>query len=194
MQAFRIFCNCKLRVEFLGVRITASGPFAIISAIVVIVVLSGSLHGREDEMLLKSGRHPNKSTEYVFLRFPDDADYIMSNHADGIAGKEYSRHRHSFHKRPFVVKCFHCSAVATRASGYVGSPSLMFWCDHCDPHSQGAGPGRLRTIRSFSDVMNHVDFTCDGYRAWKRDMIRQMAEAKGCPKRLTQALAVSFLA
>jgi len=143
-------------------------------------------------MILKSGRHADKSTEYVFLRHGNDASYIMANYADGPVGKEYLRLSRKFDAKPFEVQCYQCANTATRASAYRGSPSLMFWCDDCDPYSQGASRGKLVIVRTYLEAVRHIDFTCQGYRAWKDMIIKELAGAKGCPARLSQKAAIAF--
>lgn len=145
-------------------------------------------------MKLKTGRHPGKETEYVLLRFGNDASYIMDHYPDSPAGKDYLRLADLFDAMPFTAKCYSCTGKAARASAYRGSPSLMFWCDECDPYGQGASRGKLVIVRTYSEAIRHVTHTCDDYRAWKNDIVRSLAAAKGCPARLTQKAAIKFFA
>lgn len=143
-------------------------------------------------MQIKSGRHANQTTEYVLLRYGNDANYIMRKHPYGFAGKAYRSLVKRFDAKPFATSCRRCENTATRASAYRGAPSLLFWCDACDPYGEGANPGMLVVIRSYIQAISHIDESCDGYREWKNDIIRSLAEAKGCPRRLTQKAAVEF--
>jgi len=143
-------------------------------------------------MLLKSGRHPGKTTEYVILVCANDASYIIDQHPDGVIGKEYRRLRKIFDAKPFVSDCYRCGETATRVSAYRGSPRLMLWCNECDPYSQGASAGKLDIFTSFDSAIAHVDYTCNGVRAFKNMIVKDLAEAKGCPKRVTRKAALEF--
>lgn len=142
-------------------------------------------------MLLKTGRHPNQYTQYVLLRFADDASFIMKKYGDSALGAEYKRHVKTFNAKPFVAPCCGCKDTSTRASAYRGDSGLMFWCDDCDPYSRGAVAGRLAIIQTFGEAISHVAYS--NARDDERKIIRALAEGKGCPKRLTQAAAINFL-
>jgi hypothetical protein len=68
--------------------------------------------------------------------------------------------------------------------------SCFFWCDKCDPLSTGAR--RPRIIYSLIELLQHVDWNAGGNRGCKRRMVRQLAEAKGLPKRVGENQAMEF--
>ena len=143
-------------------------------------------------MPLKRGRHSNRTTAYTVLYYGNDASYIMRNHPDGPVGTDYRRLVRLFDAKPFESSCRRCENTATRASAYRGAPGLLFWCDDCDPYADGAIPGKLVIVRTYAQAITHIDQSGDGYRQWKNDIIRSLAEAKGCPRRLTPKAAIEF--
>lgn len=144
-------------------------------------------------MILQSGRHEGRTAEYVVLRFANSASYIACRYPDSATGREYRRLQARFDAKRFTVRCHRCRDRATRATAYRGSPHLMFWCEDCDPYGQGAESGQLVVIRTFDEAISHIQWTCGGVRSFQDAIVRELAEGKGCPKRLTQAAAVQFL-
>jgi hypothetical protein len=97
-----------------------------------------------------------------------------------------------FDAKPFTEKCHSCGKLATRASTYRNNPSLMFWCDECPPHSSGAEKEKVQAVTSIREVLQHIDWTADGHRAWKRKIVRELAEGKGLPKKVGEKQALAF--
>jgi hypothetical protein len=144
-------------------------------------------------MEFKSGKNAGKTSEEVLLKKPDWARWYTQNYPEAPHSKEFRRLAKVFDEKPFTTKCDGaCGKVATRASAYTCSPSLRFWCDDCSPTSQGASPHKLHVVNTLRDVMSHIEWSADGYRAWKRDIVRQLAEAKGLPKRVGKKQALAF--
>src|SRR4051812_207176 len=98
-------------------------------------------------MEFKSGKHAGKTAEEVLFKSPDWARWNIRNHPEAAHSKEFVRLAKEFNAKPFTAKCDgNCGEVATRASAYSGSPSLMFWCDECNPISSGASSNKLAIV------------------------------------------------
>jgi len=140
-------------------------------------------------MIFQSGKHAGQEAAYVLLRDPGHAAFIMDRYPDGKATKEFKRLAAVLDAKSFSQLCTTCSQTATRATTYAGGPSLYFWCDDCDVHGMGATEGKLIVVRRFKDVLRYGANT----RGEQKSVIKSLAEAKGCPARLTQAAAKAFL-
>ena len=143
-------------------------------------------------MRFKSGEFEGKTYEEVLLKHSDWAQWNIGKYPDGVVAKEMRRLMRAFDNKPFKEKCHGCGKPATRASTYRGSPSLMFWCDKCQPHSSGAERAKVQAVTSIREVLEHVDWTADSYRDWKRKIVRELGEAKGLPKRVSEKAALKF--
>lgn len=140
-------------------------------------------------MIFKSGNHAGRPAEYVLLRYADDAAFIMQTYPESPTAKEYVRLAKRFDAKPYAVKCTGCPCLATRASAYRGAVDLYFWCDDCDPYDRGALPGRLVEIRTIAGAIKNAG----NQKMDRRDVVKALAAAKGCPRRLRNSDAVDFL-
>src|SRR6516165_11796628 len=132
----------------------------------------------EKPMRFKSGKHEGMITEQVALAEPHFAQWTIEHYPDSPHGQAFSRHWRDFDDKPFTEDCHgKCGRKATRASAYWGGPTLLFWCDKCDPSSTGAHSGRLTTIHTVGELLQHVDLSAGGNRALKTRLVRQLAEA-----------------
>jgi hypothetical protein len=142
-------------------------------------------------MRFKSGKHEGMITEQVALTEPDFAQWTIEQYPESPHGQAFSRHRRDFDDKPFTENCHgKCGRKATCASSAWGSSLLFFWCDECDPSCTGAR--LVRTICTVSELLEHVDLTAYGNRSLKRQLVRQLAEAKGLPERVGEAQALEF--
>jgi hypothetical protein len=144
-------------------------------------------------MLFQTGKNKGKTSQEVFLKTPDFAQWMMSEYPDSAASKAFHAHQVTLDAKPLVKPCYQCKKPATRATAYQGSPDLMFWCDDCDPYGAGAIKGKLSVVTTFADAMRHIDYTANGNRTWKRAIQKQLAQAKGLPTRVGVQVAVAFL-
>jgi hypothetical protein len=149
-------------------------------------------------MKFSVGKHSGKDTRYVLLKDPDYVRWTLNqaNLSGGLlaARKDLQLKKAQFDAKPFVAKCFgNCKKPSTRASVYLGSPDLFVWCDSCDPYSRGALQGKLDIVRSYDDALKHVEYTCGNNKAYMKDIIRQLATAKGMPARFTASAISNFL-
>jgi hypothetical protein len=144
-------------------------------------------------MKFVSGKHAGMTLDEVLLKKPDFARWYTRNFPESAHAKEFNRLAHVFATKPFLVKCEgNCGMVATRASAYRDSPDLMFWCDGCDPYSSGANSGKLRVVKTLKDALDHIELTAEGNRSFSRTIVRNLANAKGLPKRVGASHAVAF--
>jgi hypothetical protein len=144
-------------------------------------------------MRFQSGRFAGKTTEEIFLKFPDWAAWNMSRHPDAKQSREFNRLQDRFDAKPLKVDCDgRCGRRARRCSAYANSPSLKFWCDNCNSSQGGASTGKLSTVYTFDDVLGHIRYTADGHRDWTRKIVRALARAKGLPKRVGEKAAQTF--
>jgi hypothetical protein len=145
-------------------------------------------------MRFNKGKHEGKTFEEVLLKDPAYAQWLIANGAPAIA-KEFQRLIKVFDKKPMTAPCVECGSTATRATGYAGSPALFFWCESCDPRRSGASvadPSKLGLVRTFKNATRHIDDTLNGKNTAKAKIVRQLALAKGLPKRAGEDAALAF--
>jgi len=142
-------------------------------------------------MDFKSGKHEGMTTEAVLLKEPDFAEWYWEHYPDAPHGRDFKRLAAWFDQKPLIKKCS-CKKPATRASGYRGSPSLMFWCATCDPYSSGANAGKLVEITTLEGALNHINHTANANRSFKRMIVKELAQAKGLPRRVGKVQALAF--
>jgi hypothetical protein len=145
-------------------------------------------------MRFQSGKFKDKTYEEVLLKHSDWVQWYMGKYPDSSVARKFVQLIRKFDKKPFVAKCEGCSRPATRASVYRNSPSLMFWCHKCQPHSSGAEKSKVQAVTTLQEVLDHIDQTANGVRAWKRKIVRQLAEGKGLPKKVGEKSAATFFA
>lgn len=145
-------------------------------------------------MIIQSGGKAGKSTQELFLKEADWVHYFVTKQPTSKISEEFRRHDKKLTTKPFVEKCARCDLQASRMSAYRGDArGVMFWCDDCDPYSQGARQGMLDFIQTFKQAVRFVDFFCGGRREDKRALVRRLAQAKGLPARVNAKVAEEFL-
>lgn len=145
------------------------------------------------------GKHKGKSMEELVLKQADYIDWIFGQSPSGpllAMQVEAKGLVHKFDSKPFTARCLSsaCGRPATRLSVYGNSISPYFWCDTCDPYEQGANQGKLQIFRTYGAALSHVGFFCSGRKSDVKDLIRDMAVAKGLPTRVGEAQALAFFA
>jgi hypothetical protein len=144
-------------------------------------------------MEFKSGKHEGQTTEEVLLKKADYAQWLIAEYPDSLHAKAFKQRMRDFDSKPFTENCNgKCGHKATRASAYRGGNLLYFWCDDCNPSSSGAEAGKLAIVRTIGQLLQHVDWSANGNREFKRRMVRQLAEAKGLPTRVGRKQALMF--
>ena len=103
-----------------------------------------------------------------------------------------------FDAKPFLKECFGSTPpahLAERCSVYgnvVDAP--YWWCNNCNPYQSGADAGKLQVISTYEGALNHVSFFCGNRSRDYKALIKELAEAKGLPKRVSKAQAATFFA
>jgi hypothetical protein len=145
-------------------------------------------------MIIGTGNKAGKSSQEILLKEADWAQFFIAKNPTSKVATELRRHATDLDAKPFTEKCHHCKGAATRLSYYSGNPMMWYaWCASCDPYWTGARRGMLTIVATVSQALRFVDSTCQGRRTDKRIIVRQLAEAKGLPKRVGQATAIKFL-
>lgn len=146
-------------------------------------------------MIITIGKeHKGKSVEIVVLKEPDYTMWVLHKEDAGqqlaFIQKEVRRLISIFDSKPFTCKCYGCQrSTATRFSLAHPSPSPYWWCDKCSPRSMGCD-GLLSVGRTYREAMQYA-----GLRLGKDltgGLIRDLAEAKGLPKRVGEKQAEIF--
>jgi len=140
----------------------------------------------------KSGTQEGKCGELVLLKSPDWAQALIKKGPDNVWIERFLSLIRKFDSKPFLKSCSNCSDTATRASVYKNTSALTFWCSTCDPYKTGASSGTLTIVKTFDEAIRHVDYTCKGNRAEKRNIIKMMSQAKGLPARVGEKQAQDF--
>jgi hypothetical protein len=144
-------------------------------------------------MRIQSGKFEGKLIEVVFLKQPDYVQWMIYNAPGNALVQAFKKLIARYDSIQICEeKCHSCGSLATRASAYANTPDLMFWCGKCNPYNSGARSGTLTIVNSFHSAMSHVDSTAGGNRNDKREIIRNLAEAKGLPKKITEKAALEF--
>lgn len=140
-------------------------------------------------MEMTFGKYKDKPVAWVMFEKPD---YFIWMRSEGMTDKnEYKFMQqliNKFDSKPFSnQKCNgRCPSknAPTRFSLYKGRYNMPYWfCDGCDPYSQGALPGRLSTIKSIGEAMLHQD---------RKHLVKHFANAKGVPTRKTKKALKDF--
>ncbi len=137
------------------------------------------------------GKYQGKSVAYVVLK---DFEYFIWMYQNNMSNRpEYTealRLLQILDAKPFYQKCYSCrQKAAVKFSLYhggVASPS--FFCEECDPYSQGAIRGKLAIYSSLCNVVN----SGIPYKNYINTVIACVAEAKGFPKRKTEKALEDF--
>jgi hypothetical protein len=146
------------------------------------------------------GRHEGKLIADVILRYPDfihwwQVECNKSNYR--LFETEVYRLIAFFDEKPFVVPCsgkvkgIPCTRPVTQFSLYYNSASPVFWCDECDPQGLGAGAGTLRMASGYFGALQHAEW-CSPRRRSQRQVIREIAQAKGLTSKMTQEKIIRF--
>ncbi len=103
-----------------------------------------------------------------------------------------------FDKLPIVTPCMthaytenQCDGPATVITLYGGSWAPYFWCEACAQAHRPWDPPIVEA-RTYFDALMHVKNTCDDSREFKRRLIREIAYAKGWPRRATDEKICAF--
>ena len=145
-------------------------------------------------MRLQFGPHKGRTTETLLLRVPDYAWWVLEHSPTSRLAGDFSRLKAAFDARPFAAHCQSCGQDATHASAYAGSVDLHASCDECRLYEPAQAPlGFSGDLRTFQAAVRHAEATSPRRRRRNvRAIVRNLARAKGLPKRVTESAAERF--
>jgi hypothetical protein len=144
-------------------------------------------------MRIETGRYAGKTTQLVLFKRPDWVQWLLRNYPDNKLVPDFKLLIEIFDSKPLLKACYCCARQATCASVPRGTGwGMHFWCDDCNPYSTGARCGSLGVVSTFESAMVHADWTCEARRRAKRDLIKELAQAKGLPARVGAPPAAAF--
>ncbi len=152
-------------------------------------------------MLVNFGKHKGKSVEWIVLKEPDYIKWVLdqpdpNGNLETIMTEALSLIL-VFDAKPIVKACHgsNCNKPAVRFTAYEGNSSSIFtWCEACDPYQTGAVHGKLRILSTYDDALHHAEFSCDGHRSDYKTIIKEIAIAKGLPRRSPETQVKAFFA
>jgi len=103
-----------------------------------------------------------------------------------------------FDAKPIIKKpCLgrNCEKKATRLSICRDNIDMVrWWCEDCDPCQLGADRDRIQILRTYMDVLMHIQQFCNRRRWACKELVGEIARAKGLPKSYNEARAAKFFA
>src|SRR5262249_18364207 len=98
-----------------------------------------------------------------------------------------------FDERPIIEPCSgRCGGRATRCSLHQGGLRPRWWCDGCDASASTFTPGKLVIVRTYRDAVRYVNAFCGGRKQDLKVLVKELARAKGLPRRVGEAQAAAF--
>jgi hypothetical protein len=142
-------------------------------------------------MEFRQGKHAGKSFEEVLLKDPATAQWLSVKGAPGIA-KEFQKLIKRFDQKPMTAPCASCGNTAAKAALFDGGTGLKLYlyCDGCEDAWTDEAEGRV--LRTFDDAMKFIDDSRKGNKTAKTAIIRELARAKGLPKKISGDAALDF--
>ena len=146
---------------------------------------------RAEELIMPFKKYKGEIVQNLILRKADYIDWLRKKSEldrfewlyDGIA--ELVK---KFDDTPIIDGCcgkvdgMPCQRQATRFSFYWGRTDPMCWCEECDPLQTGADRTRLYVLSDYYTALQLVGMHSKSRKA-KRDVIKEMAQAKGLIQR-----------
>jgi hypothetical protein len=140
-----------------------------------------------NKMQIVFGKHAGTTFEDLVLKEPAYVVWMLNHpeHTGERACAEAKRLLDIFDKKPFITPCSGsgCNNQATRCSLYEESIQPRWWCNKCDPYSMGAKPGSLFIRQYYIEAWAYVHYMCNRRKRYFRELLRDMARAKGLPWR-----------
>ena len=148
-------------------------------------------------MKINFGKLRGKSVALAIVRHQDYVAWILQQPSPTgqmkAVAAEAKRLIQKFDAMAIQETCCKCrNRPATRFSVYRGNFQPQWWCDTCDPYSQGAAPGRLTVGNTYQAALHHVTVCNAGRRQDYKDLLKAIAEAKGLPSRVGEKQAAAF--
>jgi len=144
--------------------------------------------------------HKGKLVETVVLKFPDLVFWMAEKNPP--YGSEWlpdyiQKCVDLFEAKPLTKFCggkvngHNCTKTATRFALYPDSAQPTYWCATCDPYQLGSTQ-TLTISDSYYDALFHVWATTSRNRTSYRNLIKDLAEAKGLTGSLTEKKIIQF--
>jgi len=149
-------------------------------------------------MLINFGKHSGKSVERLVLKHPKYALWLINQcpQTDGFARlvQEVERLVTRFDDLPIVVCCSEkaCGASATSGTLHHGCTTPVWWCEACDPLAVPRPPTKLVRAGSYLGTCSFAAEYCNGREADLARLIKELAQAKGLPKRALETDLLAF--
>jgi hypothetical protein len=152
-------------------------------------------------MQINFGKHAGKTSEELLLKHASYVAWVVSqtgaNSQLASLQTEIEELIQTLDLKPFAGKCHTtgCKRAVTKLSAYLDNDKDLYrWCEHCDPYTSGANPGKLSEVRTYADMMRHVQFRCGGTKGGYDRIVKSYAKTKGLPGRISTATAIQFFA
>jgi exodeoxyribonuclease X-like protein len=142
------------------------------------------------------GKHQGRVVEELILKDPDYVRWILDQpSARGSlaeVAEEAMRLIAIFDSKPFIRPCCgtNCPKQATRGMVYGRIPEPLFWCDDCNPRSKGVLWGTPRPVPAYRIICMLA--WGSGHPSERKNLIRNLARAKGLPDRVGVDQAIAF--
>ena len=144
-------------------------------------------------MRLRWGPHASQLAEQVVLGDPCYVVRTLSEQPDGALAGIFRELILAFDARPLSVGCARCGREADGLCAYPASVQLVGFCDRCVATSTSAPPRPAGRLYGYEDAVRHVAASFRrGHRANMRRIVRNMAQAKGAPRQMTEPAALVF--
>ncbi|WP_437332677.1 hypothetical protein [Sorangium sp. So ce394] len=150
------------------------------------------------------GKHADVDTRRLLIQYPDYVSWALEQDQPKpqLAALVATLRRYIgiLNGKPFVeqctgkirgVKCMHPVTRGTAYSSHSGiNVDLVWWCDNCNPYQSGA-VASLIDIRTYEDALSFVKRN-GGRKLDFTEIIKDLSQAKGMPKRVTAAALEAF--
>ena len=101
-----------------------------------------------------------------------------------------------FDAKPILKPCLGkgCKNKATRVSICRDNIGMIrWWCNACDSCQLGADRDRIQILRTYMDALMHIEQFCNCRRGDCRELVGDIARAKGLPEKYGAIEAETFL-
>ena len=136
-------------------------------------------------MRLRFGRYAGMTTEALILRRPDYVVWMLREAPDGVVGCDFTSLIQRFDARVRGVADDAVCLAAPNQTDLVVSDAVK---------AERLAACGLSRIDGFWDAVAHVERTgARGHRQALRRLVRNLASARGMPRRFTDRAALAFL-
>jgi hypothetical protein len=135
-------------------------------------------------MRLRFGRYAGMTTEALVLRRPDYVVWMLREAPDGVVGRDLTN----------LVQRFDAKVVGGTAAACLAPPNQSDLVLADTARAETLPACGLVCIGGFWDAVAHVERTVvRGRRRALRRIVRNLAVARGMPRRFTDHAAIAFL-